>query len=455
MPAIILYVYLLMNILIFGLAATGFSTVLFGCAPAWQASMLDPNSALKESGSSGAGIPQYRLRQFLVVGQFAVSLTLLAAAGMALYSFWNIVHVDLGVRADHVLTFTLAVPEGTLTDGKKIVSFYRELLTRLEALPGTSRATVATGRPLEYTGFDRPFTVVGQPGTDPSLRPTVGFQMVTPGYFQTFRIKVLRGRAFTDEDVMGTLPVCMVNESFLRRYLPGMDPLTQRVELSEVIPGVARPGPPMQWQIVGVFHDVPTGGVRKNGFAEIDFPFWQSPWPETELALRTFGEPSEMIRSVVAAVATLNSTTPVTNIRTMVQIVDESRAGDRFETTLYTIFASVGLLLATSGIYGLMSFAVAQRHHDIAIRIAVGASRRRILSMILQQGIALVLIGSTFGIIGAIFVGRTMRSLLYGVRSVDVPAFAGVILMLVGSAVLGCYIPRAARIDPMTTLRYE
>jgi putative ABC transport system permease protein len=438
------------------LFATTLSAVLFGTVPAWQASGVDPNSALKEGGSSGTGTRRLRVRRILVVGEFALALTLLTSAGLAIHSFWNVIKVDLGARTDHILTFAVPVPQGRLTQPEQIVSFYRDLLGKLEALPGVSRAEAATATPVRGRHFGMFFTVVGRPPQDASARQDAGFQMVTPGYFDTFGIRVVKGRAFTEQDTSRSVRVAMVNENFVRRYLPDVDPLTQRLSVARLIPGVTRNYPPVEWQIVGVIHNVRTGDLHED-FPEIDVPFWQSPWPQADLAVRTTGDPAAMTKSIAAAVTSVNSNLPVTDVRTMDQIVDEARASDRFQTTLYVTFAGFALLLAAVGIYGVMAFTVAQRTHEIGLRMALGAGRDHVLAMILKEGVILALIGSTFGLIGAIFVGRAMKSILFGVASIDVRAFAGVALVLLASAILACYIParRASRVDPMVALRYE
>jgi putative ABC transport system permease protein len=443
-------------ILLFTLVTTMVAAVLFGCAPAWQASGVDPNDALKEGGRAGTSSARQQLRRTLVVVEFALALTLLAGAGLAIHSFWNLAQVDLGVRTDHILTFSLPVPEGRLSHPEQIVAFYRQLLEKLQYVPGVSRAEAESGMPLEGTGFGMAFSVVGKPIVDPSARPSAGFQLVTPGYFQIFGIRVVQGRSFTEQDVAGTVPVAMVNENFVRHYLPGLDPLTQRLAINQIIPGVPKPGPPMEWQIVGVFHNVRSGGLRED-FPEIDVPFWQSPWPQAGMAVRTTGDPEALTQSIAAAVSSMDSDLPIADVRTMEQIVSESLGPDRFKTILYGTFAGFALLLAAIGIYGVMAFAVAQRTHEIGLRMALGAGRENVLFLILKEGMVLALAGLALGLIGACLVGRTMNGMLYGVGTIDITAFGGVAIVLLASAILACYVParRAAKVDPMVALRYE
>jgi predicted permease len=444
-------------VLLFTLAATTIAGILFGCAPAWHASRVDPNETLKEGGRSGTSAGRHRLRQSLVVGEFALALTLLAGAGLAIHSFWNLARVNPGFRTDHILTFNLPVPDARLTQAQQIVTYYQQLLEKVEAVPGVIRAEAATGIPLRGTNFGMPFTIVGKPVADPSARPGAGFQMVTPGFFQTFGIQMAKGREFTDQDNAASVKVAIVNETFAKRFFPGVDPLTQRILVEQLIPGVTKLGPPLEWQIVGVYRNTHNGGIRGDGFPEIDVPFAQSPWPQTSMAVRTSSDPSAITQSVTAAVHSVDPDLALANVKTMDQIVNESLLGDRFTTALYISFASVALLLAALGIYGVMAFAVAQRTHEIGLRMALGASQDHVLGLILKEGVVLAAIGLGLGLVGACFVGRAMRGLLYGVGTIDVGAFSAVAVALFAAALLACYVPanRAARVDPMVALRYE
>jgi putative ABC transport system permease protein len=442
-------------VLLFTLAVSLSAGVVFGCAPAWQACGVDPNRALK-GGRTGSG--RQRLRQALIVLEFGFALTLLAGAGLAIRSFWNLARVDLGVRTDHILTFSLPVPDGRLVQPEQMVSFYRDLLTRLEAAPGVSAVAASTGLPVAGTHGGIQFWLAGAPPVDRDSRPGAAFQAVTPGYYQVFGIKIVKGREFTREDSAGGIQVAVVNENFVRHYLPRVDPLTQRIIVeSKRIPGVPSEHPLEEWQIVGVFRNVRSFGARNADVPEIDVPFWQSPSQQAQLAVRTVGDPSAMIANVADVVASTESDLPLANVKTMNQIVDESLAGDRFFTVLYAGFAALALLLAAVGIYGVMAFAVAQRTHEIGLRLALGARRDQVLRMVLTEGMSLALLGLAFGLLGAVAVGRMLKSMLYGVAAVDFGIFALVALTLLASAVLASYLPawRASRVDPMVALRYE
>ena len=442
-------------VLLFTLSATLIAGVLAGSAPAFQAARLNLNAVLKQSGRS-IGFGKHFVRRALVVGEFALALTLLAGAGLAIHSFWKVTRLDLGVRTDHILTFFLPVPQGRLTDPNKIRNFYRDILSRVSAVPGIRDVTATTGMPLQGTGFGMPFTIAGKPVADPSARPNTGFQMVTPGYFRTFGIRTVRGREIDERDLPGSPRVAMVDETFVRRYFKDVDPLKQRLLVEDLIPGVTKLGPAVEWQIVGVFHTVINGG-RPNDFPTMYVPFWQSPWPSAGLAVRTAGDPGAMTKSLGAAIRSLDPDLPMAGTETMDKVVSATHAGDRVYTVLIARFAAVGLLLAILGIYGGMAFLVAQRTHEIGLRIALGAGRFDVLRIVIAEGLRLAAIGLVLGLGGAYLVGRGMQSLLYGVNALDLTAFGVVAAILMASALLACCIParRAAWVDPVIALRED
>jgi putative ABC transport system permease protein len=446
-----------MPVLFFSLAASLLCGVLFGCAPAWQTARMNLSDVLKESGRSAVSAGRHGLRRTLVVLEFALALTLLAGAGLVIHSFYKLTRVDLGFRQDHVLTFFLPVTNDRFTKPEQINAFYRQLLDQIAALPGITAASASTGMPIIGTNFGMPFNLAGQAVTDPSSRPGAGFNMVSPEYYKTFGIRFDKGRAINEQDVAGGLPVAVVNETFAKKYLANLDLLTQRVVVEQLIPGVTKLGPPIEWQIVGVYHDVHNGGVRRDGFPEIDVPFVQSPWPQAGLAVRTFGDPASMAKSITAVVRSVDPHLPLDQVKTMDQLVDESLAGDRFSTVLFGGFAGIALLLAAIGIYGVMSFTVAQRTHEIGLRMALGAGPNQVLRLVLQEGMLLAFAGLVVGLAGTYFVGRVMKTLLYQVNAMDPAAISGVTAVLMLSALCACYLParRATQVDPMVALREE
>ena len=450
-------VHLNLPVLLVTLAATTLAGLLFGCAPAWYASRVDPAESLKEGGRTGSGRIRHRLRQLLVVGEFTLALALLAGAGLAMHSFWNLAHVDLGVRTDHVLTFDLPMNKGADMKPDQITGYYQQILRSIQSTTGVESASASTGMPLEGAGFGMPFTIQGQPAfADPSQRPTAGFAMVTPDYFKTFGVRLIKGRFFTEDDNAASVRVAVVNEQFAHHFFPGKDPIGQILNVEQIVPGEQKLGPYQTWQIVGVYHDV-RGGSFQRQREEIDVPFYQSPWIDVAFGVRTAGDPGAMTRTITSAVHAVAPTLALADVKTLDQIRDEDLSSERFSLLLYACFAAIALALAAVGIYGVMAFAVGERSHEIGIRMALGASRERVVRMILREGAILAGFGLVFGLVGAYFVGRAMRTTLYGVGNIDVSAFCAVGVILLVSALIACYFParRAAAVEPMKALRIE
>ena len=444
-------------ILAFTLAASTLSGLLFGCAPAYYATKVDPAEALKEGGRSGTGAGRHRLRRVLVIGEFALALALLTGAGLAIHSFWNLTNVDLGVTTTHIQTFSLPVPDSRPKDPAQIISYFRQMLSSIKSVPGVLEVTAHTGVPLRGAGFGMPFTIAGAPDiADPSQRPNAGFGMVTPDYFKTYGIEITRGRAFTDQDTADTVKVAVVNEELVHKYFKDKDPLQQRINVEELIPGVTKLGPYQTWQIVGVYHNV-RGGDFRDDYPEIHIPFWQIPWPNAAIGVHTAGDPAAMMRSIAAAVHSVDPQIALAEPRTMDEIKSLNLASDRFIMSLFFCFAAVALLLAAVGIYGVMAFSVAQREHELGLRMALGASRGNVINLVLRESLILSGIGLGLGLVGAFFVGRAMKSTLYGVGSLDLGAIAAVALVLLGASLLASWIParRAAGVEPMRALRTE
>jgi putative ABC transport system permease protein len=433
------------------IVATVLSGLLFGCAPAWYASRIDPAEALKEGGRAGTGAARHRLRGILVVGELALALTLLSGAGMAFRSFWNLTRVDLGVRTDHVLMFNLSTK-----DPAKIEPYYQEILARIRAVPGVSSTAVVSGTPLLGTSDGMPFSIVGRPPADPSQRPGAPFQSISPEYFQTFGIQVLQGRRFTAQDTATSVRVAMVNKQFVEQYLKGLNPLGQRLSIEQIIPGLPKLGPSVEWQIVGVFHNVRSFGVR-NEYPEIDVPFSQSLQPNVTVGIRTASDPGALTHTIAAAIHSFDPDVPLARLSTMDVLKDSLFVGDRFTMLLYGSFALLALILASVGIYGVIAFAVSQRTHEIGLRMALGAGRTNVTGLIIREGSILAVIGLGLGALGTVLVGRLMHSTLYGIESTDFVVTAAAGALLFATALLASYFParRAASIDPMHALRME
>ena len=438
-------------------AASVFCGIAFGCAPAWRATRANPTEALKDAGRSLGG-GRDRLRRALVAGEFALALALLAGAGLAIRGLLKLTHVDLGFRAEGLLTFSLPVPEGRLTGPERINAFYRELLDGVQAVPGVLSASISTTMPVRgaTVGF-MGFEVVGRPTQNATDKPGAFWSVVSPAYFETFGIRLVHGRAFTDRDRAGSPPVVIVNEAFVRRFLPDVDPLAQRLAMESFLPEGQKLGPRVEWQVIGVCEDVRNADLRSAGDPELMVPFWQSPWPQTTVAVRTARDPMGIHQGLAAAIRSMDPDLPMANLRTMRQVVQGSMAGDRFSTALFGAFATVALLLAVVGIYGVMSFVVRQRTQEIGLRMALGADRARVFREVLNDGMRTALVGIVLGSAAAWYVGRLMRGMVYGVGVVDPAAFLVVTLTLLAAALAACALParRAASVEPMVALREE
>ena len=310
--------------------------------------------------------------------------------------------------------------------------------------------------PLDFLHTETQFSIAGQPEyANPSLRPSADFQTVTPDYFQTFGIRIVKGRVFTEHDNESSIKVAMVNEAFVNRFLKGVDPLQQRVVMDQLIPGNNnRPG--IEWQIVGVFHTVKSRKSREDN-PEIDTPFWEEAYEIAGIGVRTAQDPAAMVKSIQAAVNAVDPQAAFALTRTMDQVHDQVLANDRFALILFASFAMVGLLLAAVGIYGVMAFSVTQRSREMALRMALGARRSQVVTLVMKEGLTLACTGLGLGLIGAYFVGRAMESVLYGVGAIDFSAFGAVGSMLLLAALLACYLPalRAATVEIMQVLRSE
>jgi putative ABC transport system permease protein len=456
-------------VLLFAVGATVFAGALCGSAQAWQAARTSVNETLKQAGRSATGHGGRRLRHALVVVEFALAVTLLAGAGLMMLSFWNRTKVDLGIRTDHILTFGLPVNNERFSSVAEIDGFYRQLLERLQAVPGVTAASVSNGLPLLGLGVPRTFSVVGRPDDQPSLRPSVGVRMVTPEFFETFEIRMVQGRALTDRDGMSAQRVAVVNERFVKLFLDGRDPMGQRVAMDDIVaqtgdrvlPGGipmsgAASGARVEWHIVGIFRDV--SNVEQFGepkAPEMYVPFAQSPWPQAMVAVRTTTHPELLRPSLAEAVHTVAPALPLVDVRTMEQIVGERLAPDGFNIVLYGGLAALALVLATLGIYAVMAFTVVQRTAEIGLRMALGAGHNQVRLQILREGATLATGGLVLGLVGAYALGRAMQALLFGTGALSVPVVLVAGLVLLGAALVACYVParRASAVDPLIALR--
>ena len=440
------------RVLAFTVGVVSLVGLLFGLAPAWQASKTDLNEVLKDGGrSSTEGRGRNRLRALLVVSEMALSLLLLVGAGLLIKSFVLLRDVHPGFDAKNVLTMRISLPGARYPEPKQSEQFYRELTERVKALPGVEAAGATVSLPLGGSNFSvgRSFIREGRPLVPAESKDT-GYFVATPDYFKTMRIPVKAGRAFTEQDRADAPPVVVVNESLARRDFPGEDPIGKRITVWR--------DEKFAREIIGIVGDVKSSRLDAETDSQIYVPYAQDAgWGGLSLAVRTTVEPETLTAAVRGAVLSIDKNQPVHDIKTMDDVVAASVANNRLVVLLFGLFALLALLLATVGIYGVMSYSVAQRTHEIGIRMALGAQQADVLRLILKQGLMLTLAGVGLGLAGSFALSRLLESLLYGVSATDPITFGGLSLLLMAVALLACYIPtrRAMKVDPMVALRNE
>jgi putative ABC transport system permease protein len=440
-------------VLVFTLAVSLLTGLLFGLAPALQASRPNLTEGLKE-GERGSSGRRQRLRGVLVVCEVALTLALLVGAGLLIQSFRRVLQVDPGFEARNLLTMQLSVNN---PDGHQVATFFERLQRDVRSLPGVRSVAVSNGLPLGVAN-QPPFIVEGRPRPEPGNEPVGIRYTVSPDYFPTLGIELLKGRLFAAQDAPGTPPVVIIDEALARQYFPGEDPLGKRIRQ-------ALPDAP-DLEIVGVVRHVEHESLDGQAPARPQFylNFQQTPAERLptqvrriNLLVRTEVDPSSLAPAVRGRVAALNKDQTVFNVRTMEQIVAQSVAPRRFSMLLLTVFAAVALVLAGVGIYGMMSYAVAQRTREIGVRMALGAQVSDVLKLVIRQGMKLVLVGVALGLIASVALTQTIKSLLFGVSATDPATFAAIAVLLALVALLACFVParRATHVNPMIALRGE
>jgi predicted permease len=444
-------------VLLFTLVVSMVTGVLFGLAPALHGANANPQECLKE-GARGAGGGRHRAEGVFVAVEIGLAVILLAGAGLMIESLWRLWQVDPGFNTRNILTTQVALSPTVMASPPAIRLAYRQLLQRVAAVPGVQSAAITSVVPLGESDSEIQFW----PGTGPQppqdRMTSAMFYIVTSDYPSAMQIPLRRGRFFTDRDNLASPPVAVIDEVLARRVFPGQDPIGRQISLMVIGPV----------QIVGVVGHVKHWGLDSDDTAKIRdqiyFPVLQVPdmflseaVAGLTLMLRTGPEPLSLVSAVRAQVAGPTQDQPIYAVRTMEQIIEGSLAERRFTMLLLIIFAATALLLAAVGIYGVMSYAVTRRSHEIGIRAALGASRREIVGLVVRQGMRLAAIGMAAGLVAALALTRFMAGLLYGVRPADPATLAAVTLLLGGIALLACYIParRAAAVDAVVALRCE
>jgi putative ABC transport system permease protein len=432
--------------------------VLFGLAPALSATRPDVQETLKDSSrgtTSGRG--RQRFRQILVSAEIALALMLLASAGLMIESLHGMYSMNLGFDPKNVLTLRLFLPAAKY-DADKALQFHRMALERLAALPGVESAAAASNIPLQRYSMEVPFDLESSPPRSLGERPGVGYISISDTYLRMLRVPVKRGRGFTDRDDASAPPVVLVNEAFVRRYFPHDDPVGQRLLLNRPILGKNDFADTIHPEIIGVIGDVKQVDLGAAADPIVYVPHAQNVWNAvTWFLLRTAVNPASLAEPVRRELMRIDKEQPIDQVGSMEQTFTTRFAEPKFQTEMMVAFALLALILAIVGIYGVNSYAVAQRRHEIGVRMALGATPGNVLGEILKQGMWLTAIGIVIGVAGALAAASALRSVLIGVSATDPATLAGVSLLLAVVAGLACYIParRATRIDPAIALRQQ
>jgi putative ABC transport system permease protein len=441
-------------VLLFALGATTLSAIAFGLAPAMQSARAAVYSRLKESGkSTTAGVRQNRGRTVLVVAELALSVILLAGAGLMLKSVYRLTAVDPGFRPDHVVRLDMGLTPTQYPDGAARRAFWRKLLDGVRVLPEVESAALGTNLPLTNNHARSDITVEGMPLPAPGSFPHPDRHAVSPGYLRTLGVRLLAGRDFTDADSEKAPNVALVNARVAHSLFPGQDPVGKRF-----LNGRPDPATKPVWStIVGVVDDTRMYGLANPSRLEIYRPLAQGAPDEMDLIVKSRIEPGSLVPSVRSVVASIDRNQPISSISTMDQIVQDSVGNRRVTLILLGLFSALALVLAGIGIYGVISYSVAQRTQEIGIRMALGASREEVMKMVLLQGARIASTGLSIGIAAALVLTRYLEGLLFSVSPGDPATFAVVSLVLAVVALLACYVParRTLRVDPMIALRYE
>jgi predicted permease len=439
------------RVFVFSLILVVLTSIVFGLAPAWQASRMDLTASLTER-SRGSSQRHDRIRSALVIAQVALGLVLVSGAGLLMASFLHLQRGDLGLKTDHLLTFSFSLPDAQYNPTRQVL-FYDQLLDRVRVLPGVQSAAGVWPLPLGGDSATVTFNIEERP-EGPSNRPGARMAFATPGYFSTAGIPLLGGRLFNQHDDADAPRVLIVNKAFAEKYFPGENVIGKRIT-----PGATGPGDSKEsvHEIVGVVGSAKLSALDVEPKPIYYFPFRQLVWMPPPMMVRTSVPPRTLASAVREQVSALDPLVPVFQVRTMDELLSAQVSEQRFQTLLLGCFAGIALLLTTVGLYGVMAYSVTRRTREIGVRIALGASREAVLSMVLRQALRLLVAGLVLGLAGSLAGDRLLRGMLYGVSALDprVLGLAGLIVALTG--LLAAYLParRAAGVQPMTALRHE
>ena len=439
------------KVLGFTLLVSLITGVLFGFAPAWQVSRADVHESLKESARGSSGV-RNRLRSLFVAGEVALSLVLLVGAGLLFRTFLQLQSVNTGFDPQRVMTMKLTPSGSNFREDPQYIAYYNRVEERLRSIPGVDSVGTINTLPLEK-GPTLSFRIEGRPQLSVDQWPYANYRSVSPDYFRALSIPVLQGRVFEERDNASNPLVILINQTAANNSFGGENPVGKRIGFG----GTDRNNQPVWFEIVGVVASVRSMELQEEPSPEVYFSSQQDTFSEMSFVIRTQIEPAGLAALAREAVQDVDRGQPVAGIRTMESIVSESVTQPRFNLTLLGVFGGIALILSAAGIYGVTSYTVTQRTHEIGIRMAVGAKERDVLRLMMRQGMTPAAIGLGIGLAAAIALTRLMKSLLFGVSATDPLTFAALALLLLSVALLACYFParRATKVDPMIALRYE
>lgn len=445
------------QVLLFAVGVVAGAGILFGIAPALQSMKADLVGTLKEGGKGGTtGISRTYVRNGLAVAEIALAFILLAGAGLLIRSFYQLQQVDPGFDATNVITMRFPMTTEEYPDGPRIISYLGQVLERIQAVPGVRNAAVTGALPLNGWPDGMPFLIEGHPFVEVAKRQAAGFKPVSPSYLAAIGMRLEKGRWLAETDTAGTVPVMVINEAMAKKYLKGEEPIGKRIRVEEIIPGQPALGPEIAWEVVGVVAGEKACGLG-DSCSGMYVSYKQSPSPQQSLVVRGAMDPNYLMKSIESAVWELNKGQALDEIKPLEQIKTESLGENRMRTILLATFAGLALLLSAIGVYGVISYSVSQRTHEIGIRAALGASAREQLMLVLKTGMALTAVGLGVGVLGALGLTRLLSSFLFGVSPRDPWTLFLVSCVLVAVAATACYIParRATKVDPLVALRHE
>ena len=444
--------------MLFAFAVAVATGVLFGLAPAIQATRPNLTGAMKEGGhGSTSGTGGRRMRASLVVAEVALAFVLLVGAGLMMRSVFSLLEVDPGYDSSNVLTAALPIATTQYPDPVGLNAYVDSIRAALEAAPGISSVAMTTALPLQGWGYGMPYQVAGRDLVDPARRPAAFFKIVTPSYFATLGINLRTGRTLSKADTAGAPPAAVINETFAKREFADVNPIGQRLLVQQIIPGQTGLGEEIGWEIVGVIADEKIGGLDDTGSGGMYVSYRQSPNYGLRLAVRGAIDAATLQGTVRAAIDSVNKDQALSRVLTLEQIERDSMSAQRVQSILYGVFATIALLLAAVGIYGVISYSVVQRTHEMGIRAALGASGGALRQLVFHGGMRLALIGLAVGLAAALGVTRVMASILSGVSPRDPVTLAVVAVVLAVVAAVACLIPaqRVTRVAPNSALRYQ